>query len=466
MGCKKERLFGTDGIRGLANHGALEMKRVLMLGEATACLLARKLKPRARVGLGWDSRISSPGLAAALTAGLTGGGAHVWRFGVITTPAVSRLVGKYRLDAGIVVSASHNPAEDNGIKYFSSSGGKFPDEAEQKLEKIMSRPDLLKPMPGVSLGMVRQVEAKAASDYIQDVIRRFANARLAGLRVVADLAQGAACRTVPGVMEGLKIRAQYMADKPNGLNINLDCGSLHPDKAASRIRALKSQAGLAFDGDGDRVMLVDEKGNIINGDRMMGLLATYYARQGRLAGRTVVATVMSNLGLELFLKQKNIRLLRTKVGDRYVSQVLAERGLILGGEQSGHLLLPRMSPTGDGLLTALEVLRVMRAEGKPLSELAGGWKDFPQRLVNVRVTSRPQLDKLSKVKQEVTAAQRILKERGRINLRYSGTEPLARIMVEAENASLVETWSNRIADAVEQSIGNGKGRTTTWLTCA
>ncbi len=463
---KTERLFGTDGIRGLANHEALEMKRVLMLGEATAYLLARRLKQRARVGLGWDSRISSPALAAALTAGLSGGGAQVWRFGVITTPAVSWLVEKYRLDAGIVVSASHNSAEDNGIKYFSSAGNKFPDKVERELEKIMTRPALLKPAQGASLGLVRQIEARAASDYIQGFIRRFAGARLTGLRVVADLAQGAACRTVPGVLDGLKIRAQYIADKPDGLNINLGCGSLHPDKAASKVRALKAQAGLAFDGDGDRVMLVDEKGNIINGDRMLGLLAKYYARQGRLAGRTVVATVMSNLGLELFLKQKNIRLLRTKVGDRYVSQVMAERGFILGGEQSGHLLLPRLSPTGDGLLTALEVLRVMQAEEKPLSEIAGGWKDFPQMLVNVRVTSRPQLNQLAKVKQEVTAAQRILKERGRINLRYSGTESLARIMVEAETVSLAETWSHRIADAVEQSIGNGQGRTTTWLTCA
>ncbi len=459
------KFFGTDGIRGPANAGPLDVQQILRLGEATAEVLARQQKRPARVGLGWDTRRSSPTLVAALTAGLSSGGAEVYRFGVIPTPAVSYLTRQYKLDAGVVVSASHNPAEDNGIKYFSAQGGKFPEAREAALEKKMLRTGRKHPRTGVQVGVVRDVYGEAAALYTQHLIDLFSGQRLAGLKVVADLAQGACCRTVPVVLGGLKISCHYLYDQPDGLNINHDCGSLHPRRAGRAVRRLKARAGLSFDGDGDRVMLTDENGSVVNGDRMLGILAVHYARQKRLPQRTVVATVMSNLGLELFLKRQGLRLLRTTVGDKYVAQALAKQGLVLGGEQSGHMLLPRLSPTGDGLLTALEVLSVMRETRQPLSRLAGGWQDFPQQLVNIYVKRRPDLMSLPGVQQEVKAAGRSLGDRGRVNLRYSGTENLARVMVEAETAGQVEHWSHRIGDAVQASIGSGKRRIATWLTC-
>jgi len=466
MSKHKRQLFGTDGIRGLANHGPLNTKRVHRLGEATAYLLSRELKRPPRIGLGWDTRRSSPTLAAALTAGLSGSGAEVWSFGEIPTPAVSLLARLYRLDTGIVISASHNPAEDNGIKYFSAAGGKFPEKIEHKLEQALLSPAELPWKTGVAIGAVRSHDTQARLDYAQQMIKRFSRGRLAGIKVAADLANGAACRTVPQVLEELGMQAICLSAAPDGCNINHDCGSLHPQKVAAKTKGAKVHAGLAFDGDGDRVILADEKGRIVNGDRMLGILALAYQRKRQLPGNTVVATVMSNLGLELFLKTKGIRLMRTKVGDRYVAEALARGGYAVGGEQSGHILLPRHAPTGDGLLTALEVLTVLAGQSRPLSELADGWNDFPQMLVNVPVKSRPELLDLPQVNQEVQAGQKTLRERGRINLRYSGTEPLARVMVEAETRELAELWAHRIADAVETAIGSGKKRIATWLTSA
>lgn len=466
MTATPQKLFGTDGIRGLANHGPLEASRVLRLGEVTAQVLARGHKRAPRVGLGWDTRVSSPLLASALSAGLAAGRAEVKRFGVVPTPAVSLLTRHYRLDAGIVISASHNPAEDNGIKYFSATGGKFPERQEADLERglaLAKRPDV---GSGTCLGMITDLAGEAAAVYARHFIQRFRSPHWRRLKLVADLANGAPCRTVPTVLAGLGVNARYLADQPDGLNINRDCGSLHPRAMARAVARVGAHAGLAFDGDGDRVMLADETGAILNGDRLLGILALHYLRQGRLPGRTVVATIMTNLGLERYLRQHGIRLVRTTVGDRYVAQALTRHGWALGGEQSGHLLLPRLAATGDGLLTALEVLTVLAAGRKPLSALAGGWKDFPQILINVPVTRRPNLASLAAVRPVLAAAHRGLADRGRVNLRYSGTENLARVMVEAESADLAETWADRLAAAVEQDIGCGRKRNKTWLTCA
>ncbi len=460
------KLFGTDGIRGLANVGALSARQALALGEATALLLSRRSHRRAKVGLGWDTRVSSGMLASSLTAGLTSGGADVFSFGAIPTPAVSHLTRHYKLDAGIVISASHNPAHDNGIKYFSAEGGKFPAELEAALEADMAKSKPLPVKTGVNVGAVNLLAADAAQVYTADWIKHFSKAKLSGLRIVADLAQGATCRTAPTVLEGLGMKVTYLANQPDGLNINAQCGSLHPEHAAAGVRRLKADAGLAFDGDGDRVICVDERGGIVNGDRILGVLAVHYARKGKLAGKHVVATLMSNLGLEVFLKSQGITLHRAAVGDKYVAQMMHHYGAVLGGEQSGHMLLPKVLPTGDGLVTALEVLSVVRATGRPLSELAGAWQDFPQVLINLSVKRRPEVMSLPKVKQEVEAAKRELKDRGRVNVRYSGTEPLARVMVEAEHKEAAERWGQRIADAVQASIGDGKRRTLTWLTCA
>jgi phosphoglucosamine mutase len=460
------KLFGTDGIRGLANVGPLEASQVLRLGVVTAQVLSRGRRRAPTVGVGWDTRVSSPLLASALSAGLAAGRAEVLRFGVVPTPAVSLLTRHYGLDAGIVISASHNPAEDNGIKYFSSAGGKFPEPQEAALERGLAQAGRLAMASGASLGAITDVAGEAAAIYARHFIQRFRSPRLRQLRLVADLANGAPCRTVPTVLSGLGLQAQYLADQPDGLNINRNCGSLHPQTMARTVARKGAHAGLAFDGDGDRVMLADETGAILNGDRLLGILALRYARQGRLPGKTVVATIMTNLGLERYLRQHGIRLVRTTVGDRFVAQALARHHWALGGEQSGHLLLPRLAPTGDGLLTALEVLSVLAAGHEPLSALAGGWKDFPQILINVPVTRRPDLATLPAVRPVLAAAHRSLADRGRVNLRYSGTENLARVMVEAESADQAETWAMRLAGAVEQAIGSGRKRIVTWLTCA
>lgn len=460
------RLFGTDGIRDIANQGPLQAERVLALGQATADLLARKLKRRGRVGLGWDTRLSSPMLGAALSAGLSSGGSDVCTFGVMPTPAVAFLTRKYGLDAGIVISASHNPAPDNGIKYFAAGGTKFPDEDERALEAALAGQPGFPHRTGVDMGQLRPMAAAAAEDYAAHWRKHFKNARLKGLRLVVDTANGATCRTVPLVLERLGARVHYLADRPDGTNINTNCGSLHPETLARKTKSLGADAGLALDGDGDRVMLVDEQGRVLNGDRILGILALHYARQGKLPGRQVVATVMSNLGLELYLKAHGIALLRAAVGDRYVAQMMRAQGAGLGGEQSGHILLPRLLPTGDGLLTALEVLAVLRSSRRPLSGWAGGWQDFPQLLVNVPVAQRPDLLSLPAVQKEVDEAEKALNGRGRVNLRYSGTEPLARVMVEAENRDVVLEWAGRLADAVESAIGSGRKRMETWLTSA
>jgi phosphoglucosamine mutase len=460
------RLFGTDGIRDIANRGPLQADRVLALGQATAELLAKKSGRRGRVGLGWDTRLSSPMLAAALSAGLSSSGADVYTFGVMPTPAVAFLTRHYGLDAGIVISASHNPAADNGIKYFAAGGTKFPDDQEQALEAALADNRFFTHRQGVDMGQVRPVAADAAGHYTAGLHKHFRRAGFTGIKLVVDMANGATCRTAPLVLENLGARVHYLADCPDGANINAGCGSLHPEIMARKAKASGADAGLALDGDGDRVLLADEKGRVLNGDRILGILAVRYARRGGLPRRTVVATVMSNLGLELYLRGRNITLLRAAVGDRYVAQMMREQGAGLGGEQSGHILLPRFLPTGDGLLTALEVLAALRSGDVPLSELAGGWQDFPQLLVNVTVSSRPDLLSLPAVQQEVAAAERTLQNRGRVNLRYSGTEPLARVMVEAETRDLVSTWANRIADAVADAIGDGRRRNATWLTSA
>ncbi len=460
------RLFGTDGIRGRANTGPLHVSQVCRLGEVTSALLTRRLRRRPRIGLGWDTRRSAPMLAAALTAGLASGGAEVLSFGELPTPAVALLTRDLKLDLGAVISASHNPAEDNGIKYFSAQGGKFPEADERRLERALTAPLRPTGVTGARTGAVRDASAAAHAHYTQVWTRRFARARLAGLTLVADYAHGAACRTAPAVLSALGVVLRGLNGAPDGLNINVACGSLHPGSMARATRARGADAGLAFDGDADRVILSDERGRVLNGDRMLGVLALHLARQGRLPKRRVVGTVMTNLGLERFLGTHGIGLLRAPVGDKYVARLMAAHGLALGGEQSGHLLLPHLFPTGDGLVTALAVLTAMRAAGRPLSELAGGWTDFPQLLINVPVARRPDLERLPAVRSVRDEVRRALGDRGRVNLRYSGTEPLARIMVEAETRAQALAWGSRLADAVAGTIGDGNRRTLTWLTSA
>lgn len=460
-----QKRFGTDGIRGLANVGPLNIDEVVRLGEATAVILKKKLKKKTSVGLGWDTRVSSPALAHALAAGLSSGGVNVIKFGVIPTPAVARLTTGYKLDGGIVISASHNPAEDNGIKYFDSQGGKFPDQIEKTLEKQLDQAEPIKHETGCAMGAIEEIYGDAALAYRQQVVKQFKQCNLAGLKIVADLANGATCRTVTPILDDLGIKARYIGDQPNGLNINQDCGSLYPEKVAELVRKYKADAGLAFDGDGDRVMVIAEDGSVLNGDRLIGILAAHYKKKRLLKEQTVVTTVMSNLGLERFLETKGIKMLRAQVGDRYVAELMKKHGSILGGEQSGHMLLPRLTSTGDGLVTALEVLAVMQSTGQPLSVLASGWENYPQLLINIPVAKRPLLKQLAQVQRVCKEAGKALAQNGRFNCRYSGTEPLARVMVEAVGKEEVVYWANKIAAAIEKEIGVGRKWRETWLTC-
>jgi phosphoglucosamine mutase len=390
----------------------------------------------------------------------------VLQFGVITTPAVALLTKQFHLDAGIVISASHNPAQDNGIKYFLHLGQKLDLKAEKNLETALHSTKALPHLTGTQVGFLEHREAQAIQWYTDFMLRHYGSLKNSRIKLCVDLAHGAACRTVPSVFAALGLLYQSIADQPDGLNINDRCGSLYPQKIARWTQQCGAQVGLAFDGDGDRVMLIDEKGQVHNGDRILGILATHYARQGRLPHQTVVGTVMSNLGLELFLKQHRISLIRTTVGDKYVAEQLHKHHLVLGGEQSGHILLPRLLSTGDGLLTALEVLRVMTVEKKPLSILAGGWKDFPQILINVLVSKKIPLTDLPVVQKAIHQVRVELGDRGRVNVRYSGTERLARVMVEAEARDHALRYAQIIAETIQKTIGTAKPRTITWLTSA
>jgi phosphoglucosamine mutase len=371
------------------------------------------------------------------------------------------------LALGLVISASHNPAEDNGIKYFSSQGGKLPDAWEAEIEYWLETQEGFASRSGCEVGCVAEEHEFGRQRYQAMLEQQFKREDFAGQAVILDLAHGALTQTAPEIFAALGCRVAAMNNAPDGKNINLHCGSCHLEGLINRVKASAGAAiGMAFDGDGDRVMLVDEQGQVVNGDRVLGLLASAYHQRGALPGAGVAATVMSNLGLEKYLESLGIRMLRTAVGDRYVAEAMAEQGLVLGGEQSGHILLPRLTPTGDGLLTALEVLRMVRCLGATLHALTAVWQDYPQILINIPVSSRPELLGLPEVARAHQSGCAALGSQGRINLRYSGTENLARVMVEARDQETCRHWAGQIADAVQKSIGSGQARKATWLTCA
>ncbi|HEY8393876.1 MAG TPA: phosphoglucosamine mutase [Thermaerobacter sp.] len=452
------RLFGTDGVRGVANDD-LSPELALRLGRAAAAVLAQAAGGRPRVLMGRDTRASGDLLEAALAAGLMSAGADVVPLGVITTPGVAFLTAQLGATAGAVISASHNPPEYNGIKFFSAEGRKLPDALEEEIESLIAA----EPSAGAGAGLPapvggavgrRQPEAAAAERYIEH-LRSVVRSDLRGLRVVVDCAHGAAYRLAPEVWRRLGVRLTVLNDRPDGTNINVDCGSTSPEKLAEAVVREGADLGVAYDGDGDRVIAVDERGRVVDGDAILAVLARDLLARDALPHRTVVATVMSNLGLERALAAAGARLVRTKVGDRYVFEAMEAGGYVLGGEQSGHIILRQYAQTGDGILTGLVLADVMVRSGKPLSELASVVQPVPQVLVNVRVARKDGWEQEPAIRTAIRRAEERLGDAGRVLVRASGTEPLIRVMVEGDDEALVRELAGEIAGAVRHALGTG-----------
>ncbi len=446
------RLFGTDGIRAVAGESPLDCKTIFSVGIALTHFLSRNF-PSPKVLLGADTRESSGWISAVIAAGLVSGGAEVLNAGIITTPGVAYLAHKHRFAAGVVISASHNPWEDNGIKVFGSDGYKLPDEAEMEIEAEIFRrlngvlmPEIttLQP-PTVLPEFRRQYEV-----YLRNVAPGL---NLKGKKIVIDCANGAAAAIAPELFAALGGEIHLTHVTPNGRNINDNCGALHPEVVAKETISLGADLGITFDGDADRALFADARGQVVNGDAVMLVIARDMQAKGELAGNLVVATTMSNMGLEKALSRSGIKMLRAPVGDKYVLEIMQKHDASLGGEQSGHILFPRRSTTGDGLLTALMLLDLLDRAGKPLHELASGLRVFPQIIVNVRVREKRPLDRIPAVVDSIRRAETDLNGMGRVVVRYSGTEALARVMIEAESEQQMREHAELIAEAIRAEIG-------------
>jgi phosphoglucosamine mutase len=444
-----KELFGTDGIRGVPSTPPLDDATLYAIGRSLGNYL-KQTSPAARVLIGMDTRESGPHIAALLAAGLDNAGASIDFAGVITTPGVACLVRQRGFQAGVVISASHNPFPDNGVKLFSGAGMKFPDAVEEILEEdIFKHRHQTPPRIPPPLTPDETLDAK----YLEFLRSRvIAGAKLSSLRMVLDCANGAAYRLGPELFESLGAKVIAMGVEPDGRNINADCGSLHLEGLQKRVVAERAALGVAFDGDADRALFVCQSGRVINGDGVLLAAARHLRSAGKLKGNRVVATSMSNLGLERVLAREGIELARTAVGDRYVLEEMLRRNNVLGGEQSGHVIFLDDSPAGDGLLTAVKIASLVSMNER-LESLVTGLKDYPQTIVNVRVKAKPPLDSIPEVSRALAEAQSSLGENGRVVLRYSGTEPLARVMVEAEHDADVQRFSESLANALRQTIG-------------
>jgi phosphoglucosamine mutase len=450
------KLFGTDGIRAVAGEPPLDPTTIYAVGLALAHSLRQSTKDP-RVLLGRDTRESSPWIAATLAAALDGAGAHVESAGVITTPAVAFLARKHGFHAGIVVSASHNPWADNGIKLFGGDGFKLPDQVELAIEEeIFHQVARIAPPDPHALPPVEDNSA-FARDYIGFLLACVPGVSLRGLSIVADCAHGAAAAIAPELFRRLnsdgRAEITLLNIAPNGRNINAGCGALHPEFVAREVKARNASLGLTFDGDADRCLLAGANGNVINGDAILLMAARDLKSRGLLSGNLVVATTMSNMGLEAALKQSGIRMARAPVGDRYVLEEMQKANAALGGEQSGHILFPHLATTGDGLLTALVVLDLIARTGKSIADLTADLKVFPQTIVNVKVREKKPLDAIPSIAAAIRAAEHALQDTGRVVIRYSGTEPLARVMIEAEDEAAMRRHADSIAAAIKDALG-------------
>jgi phosphoglucosamine mutase len=452
-----KKLFGTDGIRAVAGQPPLDAPTVHAIGLALAHSLARTT-PNPRIILGMDTRHSGAWIAATLTAGIRAAdvGATVESAGVITTPAIAFLARSHGFSAGIVISASHNPWEDNGIKLFGPDGFKLPDATELAIEEeIFAQlnsnstfdPEACTP------NFAPPVNDADRWEYIQFLLAAVPGLSLDGRRIVVDCANGAATSIAPQLFEHVGGEVIITHASPTGRNINENCGALHPDVVAREVVAQKASMGITFDGDADRALFADEHGNVVNGDAVLLMAGRHLKSLGLLTNDTVVATTMSNMGLEAALLRSNIKMLRAPVGDKYVLEQMLSTGAALGGEQSGHIIFSGRSTTGDGLLTALLVLDIIHRAGKPLAELIADLKVFPQVIVNVKVREKRPLDSIPTVAAAIAAAERELDGTGRVVIRYSGTEALCRVMIEAESEPLMRQHANTIANTIRAELG-------------
>jgi phosphoglucosamine mutase len=448
------KYFGTDGIRGEANR-ELTVDIALRLGYALGYYLRRENpnKKKIKVIMGCDTRISGYMLRSALLAGLTSMGVHVDFVGVISTPAVAYLTKEKKAAAGIMISASHNPAKDNGLKVFAGNGYKLPDEVELEIERLMDDPTILiNPVAGDKVGKFKYAEDEYYS--YRDHLLSAVNGDFSGMKIVVDTANGSAYRIAKDVFLALGAEVVLINDAPNGTNINVKCGSTHPEILTKVVIGYEADLGLAYDGDADRLIAVDRFGNIIDGDKIIATLAMGMKRRGELKGNKVVTTVMSNMGFENYLKENGIELLRANVGDRYVLEKMIEHDVAIGGEQSGHIILLQYATTGDGVLTSLKLVEALRDEKKYLDEMVEDIKDWPQKLVNVVVdNSKKNIWNQNKnITDFIAQKEQEMEGLGRVLVRTSGTEPLVRVMVEGKEMEMVERVVNEIAEVVKREL--------------
>jgi phosphoglucosamine mutase len=446
-----KRLFGTDGIRGVAGNPPLDPRTIAALGIALGDDLNRQGLAQNPVLIGMDTRESGPGIAAQLAEGLRRSGVETKFAGVVTTPGVAYLTRTGNFSAGVMISASHNPFADNGIKVFARTGYKLPDEEEHEIEeevfRILDRVNGdVSPAPPA---LLQTTDVRPYLDFLLSTIRT----QLNGLEVVLDCGNGAASNLAPQLFAEAGAEVTAISDHPNGRNINLDCGALHVEELRRTVLETGADAGVAFDGDADRAILISPLGRIVDGDAEMLIAARRLQADGHLAGNLVVSTVMSNLGLEKALGRLGISMIRTPVGDKYVLEEMLRRDAALGGEQSGHVIFREYATTGDGMLTALKLLETCVREKATLDQLAADLTVFPQLLVNIRVKERKPLEQLPDVLEEIRACEAALNGRGRVLVRFSGTEPLARVMVEGPDLPQVENWAGRIAAAIRSELG-------------
>jgi len=454
---KTTRLFGTDGIRGEAGRFPLDPRTMRIIGRSLAMHLGERTGRNPVIVTGRDTRESGVWIEQDLISGARSEGAEVESAGIITTPGVAFLAHTLPSDAGVVISASHNPYQDNGIKVFEPSGRKLDEGTERRIEK-----DIVEALPETAGSSKKFTEADLTERSPPDLRRLYLDylahdvahgLSLESLTMVIDCANGASCEIAPKLFERLGARVIAINDQPDGRNINRDCGSLHIEGLQHRVMQERADLGVAFDGDADRALFVDSDGRFVDGDATMWVLANYLKSRGELSANTVVATVMSNIGLEVALRSRGIKLMRTDVGDKYVLDELIRSGATLGGEQSGHIIFPKLSLAGDGMITTIGLLRAIRDQGSSLVDLTEDFKRYPQLLVNVRVREKLPFGDLPTVQNLAEKVELELGGRGRLLLRYSGTEPLARVMIEGENQSQIEAQANALAEAIKTELG-------------
>jgi phosphoglucosamine mutase len=454
------KIFGTDGVRGTANIEPVTAETALKLGRAAAhvfaqmSVLAGRSAGRTTIVIGKDTRLSGYMLENALAAGVMSLGADVLLIGPLPTPGVAYITRSLRADAGIVLSASHNPYEDNGIKFFRHDGYKLDDEIEKRIEDLVFSGEIesIRPTAG-KIGRATRID-DALGRYVEFAKQSFPRGRtLEDMRIAVDVANGAAYKSTPCILRELGAEIIVAHNTPNGRNINRECGSTHPEEIQRIVKETKAQVGISHDGDADRVLLCDEHGELVDGDEIMAIAAIDFIKRGRLNQNTLVATVMSNFGLDETLKKHSGRVLRTKVGDRYVIEAMMKEELNVGGEQSGHMIFRDFSTTGDGIVSALQILRIMAETGKPLSELKACLAKYPQAQRNLKVREKKPLEELPSVTLLVQEAEKELAGAGRVLLRYSGTEPKIRLLIEGRDGDRINIQADKIAGAIQELIG-------------